>query len=157
MTKATSHQRVASGLRLAIVVCASLIAVDPALAQLSVGPTSKKPLSDAQCLVRAVGLEGKKSGMAIIVPAAQATAMLKRGFAPVPCQSAFAAPKAATDWRDKVCNMASNPNEKVQDQLEKFLGERPNVLCGMAEQVVGQWQVSPQKAGSATNPGNGGL
>ncbi len=157
MTNTISHQKIMRRLGLALSLGAALFAVDAAVAQQPAGQASKKPLSDSLCLVRSVGLEGKKTGMAIIVPAAQATAMLKRGFAPVPCQSAFAAPKAATDWRDKVCNMASNPNEKVQDQLEKFLGERPNVLCGMAEQVVGQWQVSPQKSGNATNPRNGGL
>jgi len=97
------------------------------------------PRMTAQCLVRGIGDGAQRTSLAVIVPQAQSLALIKKGFVAAPCETAFATARSAEDWRNRICSMAANPNEAVQNQLEAHLGERPNVLCGMAEQVIGPW------------------
>lgn len=97
------------------------------------------PRVTAQCLVRGIGDGAQRTSLAVIVPQAQSLGLIKKGFVAAACETAFATARSAEDWRNRICSMASNPNEAVQNQLEAQLGERPNVLCGMAEQVVGMW------------------
>lgn len=84
---------------------------------------------------------------AILVPASDTSAMLEKGFAEVPCDDVFASGDEQRAWRDMICTMTATQSEGVQDQIELLLGERPAVLCGMAERVLRPWQRMAETAG----------
>lgn len=64
-----------------------------------------------------------------------------KGFARVDCTAAdLARGERRSGWRDEICKLASEGNEAVQNQLERAYGEKPAVLCAMAEAVAGQWE-----------------
>ncbi|MCP5384193.1 MAG: hypothetical protein H6919_03285 [Sphingomonadaceae bacterium] len=70
-----------------------------------------------------------------------ASGLEAKGFTRVDCTVAdlvLAGKRAG--WRDEICELASKGNEAVQNQLERAYGERPAVLCAMAEAVAGQWE-----------------
>lgn len=113
---------------------AALIAANPAHAQEQ--ETGDDLLPGATCMVR-TGEGGNAT--AIIVPKRSEPALLEKGFRPEPCSNNFGTPLERTEWRDLVCNLATDPDEYFQSQAEKALGERPAVLCGLAEMVVGAW------------------
>ncbi|MDP2129913.1 MAG: hypothetical protein U0975_08370 [Erythrobacter sp.] len=90
------------------------------------------------CLKRE-GDDGKP--LAIIVPALAEKAMSDKGFVPEPCTAAFATSSLRENYRDAVCHMASTYRRDQIAVFERKYGERPGVLCGMAEVAVSQWQL----------------
>lgn len=96
--------------------------------------------SGAVCLNRAVATPDGESAFSIIVSEESVPAMEAKGFTALECRQAFASRQEAILFRDWVCSNASTPEEAVQQQFERGIGERAAVLCGMAEIVLGQWQ-----------------
>jgi len=76
------------------------------------------------------------------VPASNARALIADGYRVVNCNAAFSNSQARREWRDQVCELASDPREAFQAEVESVLGARAAELCGMAEQTVGPWQRS---------------
>lgn len=82
---------------------------------------------------------GRSGQTRAILPEQDAEGLAGKGFARLPCSDAFASLEDAIAWRDKICRVTAVLPESMQGQLGRRLGERPAVLCGMAEQVLGQW------------------
>lgn len=91
---------------------------------------------EAVCLSQ-ISKTGNES--AIIVPAKSAAGLEAKGFEREPCNTKFSSQAARAAYRDKVCALASDPDEYFQTQAQDALGERAAVLCAMAEIVVGPW------------------
>lgn len=103
------------------------------------------PLSTGICMV--LQPQNNESGEAtiavrqpVLVPLSDEAAMLAQSFVAVPCSDTFATTTDQLQWRDFICTTTATQNEDVQRQLVDLLGERPAVLCGMAEAVLGPWQ-----------------
>lgn len=99
---------------------------DPVSAQ------TAQPANGPVCMAR--------GDLSVILPARDVAALAAKGFTIEPCSKAFATEQSVEKWRDEVCLMAATLNSDVQDTIEQRAGERPAVLCGMAEEVVGAWQ-----------------
>lgn len=102
----------------------------PALAQTA----SKPPLV---CLVRE-GLPGNDP-LHIVAPASDAAALKAKGFVAADCGDAVFARDRQIALRDRMCRIAADEPEGIQLQFERILGERPAVLCGVAEVALGAW------------------
>jgi hypothetical protein len=100
------------------------------------GPSSSEKA--LVCMVRK-GSDGKP--LAIILPALAEKAMRDKGFVPEDCVANFDTPASREDYRNLVCHMAANYRADQILVFERRYGERPGVLCGMAEVAVGQWQL----------------
>lgn len=119
-----------------VAFAATLLAIipsDPVAAQ----ETPDDLLAGAVCMVRA-GSDG--SSIDIIVPLRSAPAMRAKGYERQPCRQSFETAAQRDAYRDGVCHMASTYREEQLVAFEKLYGERPGVLCGMAEVVIAQWQ-----------------
>lgn len=103
---------------------------NPALAQ-----TASKP--SLVCLVRE-GLPGNDP-LQIVAPASDAAALKVKGFVAADCGDAAFARDRQIALRDRMCRIAANEPEGIQLQFEHILGERPAVLCGIAEAALGAW------------------
>lgn len=90
------------------------------------------------CLVRP-GVDGKP--LAIIVPAESEKAMRDKGFTQESCDVNFATLAARESFRDAICHTASTYRADQIAAFERAYGERPGVLCGMAEVAVSQWRL----------------
>ena len=77
--------------------------------------------------------------LTILLPELYASSMSAKGFVLVDCAARFASIADRQRYRDSVCEIASSWREELQQYFERQRGERPAVLCGMAEEVVGQW------------------
>ncbi len=88
------------------------------------------------CLTK-MGDDGKP--LSILVPGLSEKAMRDKGFVPEPCSEKFSTLAARENYRDAVCHMASTYREDQIAVFERKYGERPGVLCGMAEVAVSQW------------------
>jgi hypothetical protein len=97
---------------------------------------------NAVCLSRSLDVSEGERQFSVVAPKSNAPALELKGFTHVQCGDAFRSRREALRFRDRVCEIASIPNDRLQDNFERRLGERPAVLCGMAELVVGQWQRS---------------
>lgn len=95
----------------------------------------------AVCMAR-TGSDGKP--LAIIAPKVAEGAMAAKGFERQPCSANFSTPALREAYRDGVCHMASTWREGQLNAFEKTYGERPGVLCGMAEVAISQWQFRSQ-------------
>lgn len=93
----------------------------------------------AQCMRRPVD-GAPNTTVEVLVPAAQIKGMRAKGFKVSRCGANLSSLEAHRKWRDEICTIVATSNDDVQDALEKRLGERPNVLCGMAERALGRWQ-----------------
>lgn len=90
----------------------------------------------------------ERRGKTFVVPATtRAAAMFeKKGFRQVECSASGMTDSARLRaWRDEVCELASFGNVAVQNQLERAFGERPAVLCALAERLGGPWEQGQQK------------
>jgi hypothetical protein len=76
----------------------------------------------------------------IITPATDVEGLRKKGFASVSCNNAFATNEQREEWKEAICTIASTTTLGEPDSFEAQMGERPNVLCGMAELAVSQWR-----------------
>lgn len=102
----------------------------------SAQPAASQGPDEAVCMVRATP-DGRP--MPIILPAVSESAMQAQGFVVAPCQEVFPGVASRRAYRNQVCRMASLWREELQRRFEEARGVRPAVLCGMAEQVIGQW------------------
>lgn len=102
----------------------------PVLAQTA----SKPPLV---CLVRE-GLPGNDP-LHIVAPASDAAALKAKGFVASDCGNAAFSRDRQILLRDRMCRIAADEPEGIQLQFEHMLGERPAVLCGVAEAALGAW------------------
>lgn len=75
----------------------------------------------------------------IIVPAPSLEVMLAKGFVEIDCDRGGFPFAQQIKFRDEICEIAAVQPESMQQQLESILGERPALLCAMAEIAVGQW------------------
>lgn len=75
----------------------------------------------------------------IIVPRNSVSVMSAKSFEEFECERGNFGREKQLEFRELVCGMAAQEPEGMQRQLEKIIGERPAVLCGMAETVLGQW------------------
>ena len=105
----------------------------PALAQQS----DDGPKRNAVCMTKTMENGGV---FPIVLPKTDEAAMVAKGFVKEPCRKAFGTRRKVAEWRDFICRIASNGSEERQEQFEQRWGERPAVLCGMAELTSSQWQ-----------------
>lgn len=89
------------------------------------------------CMERTNGI-GKV--LSITVPARSVPSLLDRGFSNVDCGGPEFTHDRQIAFRDQVCKLVAEQPEGMQLQFENILGERPSVLCGMAEAVTGPWK-----------------
>lgn len=104
----------------------------PALAQSGGETSGLTPI----CLVNA----NSQSDAVIVVSAADVPALEAKGFEVVNCANSFGSETSLQSYRDAICTIASIPDKATQDLYEEQFGERPAVLCGMAERALGQWK-----------------
>lgn len=137
-----------SGRSIQGVVLATLFAAQgvvslPVLAQDSVGDPVSAP--EVICMSRTPEAPAQTvdapQPIHVLATAADAEALQKKGFTTTDCAAVdLASTTSRSDWRDQICTLASQGNQAVQNQLEAMLGERPAVLCAMAEQTAGEWR-----------------
>ena len=102
------------------------------------------PPAAAICMVsknRLVGSEADRE-TTIVVPAQNVAEMVQKDFAVQPCSRLFGGQDQQKLWRDNICTIAAVGSEFEQDHFEAAIGERPAVLCAMAELAVGQWDAA---------------
>lgn len=92
---------------------------------------------DPICMVRADVGEGDA---VVVVTASDIPGLEAKGFQRVACAGAFGSHVGLVSFRDAICTIASIPDKATQDTYEAQFGERPAVLCGMAERALGQWK-----------------
>lgn len=78
--------------------------------------------------------------LSILLPGSDAATLKAKGFTTAPCDAIFKSQADRETFRDAICEIASTWREDLQSHFERERGERPAVLCGMAEMVVGQWK-----------------
>ena len=116
---------------IAIVACATI----PRQARAQT--TSAAPAAQQVCMVKQIS---EMSQMPIVASAEDVDALEAKGFDVESCDRAFEDLQNVERWRDYVCQIASVPNEKVQLKFEEKWGERPAVLCAMAELFSSPWK-----------------
>lgn len=97
-----------------------------------------EPSTEKICMVLG---SGASSG-AIVLSKSDESALLAKGFVRTPCDEAFASEAEQRDWRDRICRFVATAPEGMQKNMEGAMGERPAILCGMAEVVLGPWDQS---------------
>lgn len=95
------------------------------------------PKTPLVCLVRE-GLRGNDP-LHIVAPASDAAALKAKGFVAADCGDPAFSRNRQIAQRDLMCRIAANEPEGIQLQFEHMLGERPAVLCGVAEAALGAW------------------
>lgn len=81
---------------------------------------------------------GSDHSFVILVPRANVEAMKAKGFERMRCVRKTTSRKSRRAWRNSICALAAEPDEALQKRFAEQYGERPSVLCGMAEQVMGR-------------------
>ena len=120
-----------------------VIAVSVSLLLIAISPsaTAQEELDDllpsAACFVRA-GSNGK--AISVIVPRQSAAAMRAKEFTREPCRTSFATLAQRETYRDSVCHFASTYRPEQIAVFEELYGERPGVLCGLAQAAISQWK-----------------
>lgn len=92
----------------------------------------------ARCMTRKVAGQNS-SQIEVLVPSTEIGGMRRKGFEVDKCTDGMSTADQRRRWRDEICTIASTSNNSVQDAFEDRLGERPNILCGMAEVTIGVW------------------
>ena len=93
---------------------------------------------DFVCMARTRDEAGEKTTR-IVVPARSHEVMQAKGFETFDCDAGGFPRAEQARFRDEVCGITADQPEGMQQQLEGVFGERPAVLCAMAEIVVGEW------------------
>lgn len=83
--------------------------------------------------------DGAADAVKVILPKAAEETMAAKGFVSFDCDRGDFSQAERLSYRDSVCRIAAQETETVQKQFEQVLGERPAVLCGMAELILGAW------------------
>lgn len=119
----------------------------PALAQDTADTGAKAATTTPVCMTRPfrdfaqVRAERRGQPFHIVTVERAVPGLEAKGFARVDCAAAdLARSERRSGWRDEICKLASEGNEAVQNQLERVYGEKPAVLCAMAETVAGRWE-----------------
>mgnify|MGYP006910663630 CR=1 FL=1 len=120
----------AAAIFLAVLLGGSML---PANAQSS----QNEERSAMRCMIRILPDE---TTFPIIVQASNTSAMRAQGYEATPCRNVFPTAESRERWRDQICQITSTWRDELQRNFEEVRGVRPAVLCGMAEQAVGQWQ-----------------
>jgi hypothetical protein len=119
-----------------LILAASLAATpDPVVAQ-----TATSLTSSYACMERPSRGSGEQPTR-IVAPRASVELMEGKGFTEFDCDRGGFPMNQRFAFQSRVCRMAAEHPEGMQQQFEKILGERPAVLCGMAEVALGQWDV----------------
>lgn len=93
---------------------------------------------DYVCMARTRDDAGERTTrIVVLTPSVQL--MRSRGFAEFGCVQGGFPPAQQIEFRDEICEITADQPEGMQQQLEAVFGERPAVLCAMAEIVVGEW------------------
>ncbi|WP_379548284.1 hypothetical protein ACFCW2_03735 [Qipengyuania sp. DSG2-2] len=102
-------------------------------------PNANSNPSAAICMSRAVPeeLEGIASEVPVVVPARDVGGMVAKGFRVSGCKKFFASTEAQIAWRDEVCAIAALNYTGQAESFERRVGERPSVLCGLAQVALG--------------------
>jgi hypothetical protein len=124
-----------SNINQTVLALASLLAVHFAEEKLGAQP-AQETMASATCMVK-LSNDGQK--LAVILPHSDAAALQVKGFVQTLCESVFKSQSDRESYRNDICQIASSWREDLQNHFERERGERPGVLCGMAEMVVGQW------------------
>lgn len=125
-----------------------------ATAQSGGSPTSADPQSNqAICMTRVMGdipqVAQNARGQRHMILATERSArhLAAKGFVITDCaESGLSDSKQRSLARDRVCELASEGNAAVQNQLEAALGARPAELCALAERVAGEWERKSDKS-----------
>ncbi len=104
----------------------------PVMAQSGTSTSNTAPV----CMVRA---SASGDELVIVLPTKDVGSMEAKGFSLVPCNQKFGSQARLEAYRDSICTISSNLTEEQQQKFEQARGERPAVLCGMAEVTIGQW------------------
>lgn len=96
-----------------------------------------QPRLNPVCMVKELEDGGQ---LPVVLPAGDQQAMKIKGFQVQPCAVAFGSRFKIEEWRNFICQIASDVSEARQTNFEQKWGERPAVLCGMAELTSSQWQ-----------------
>jgi hypothetical protein len=92
------------------------------------------------CFVRTVDASSNPDTLGVVAQSRDAGVLGHAGYVATVCEPGVITNTARLAWRDRVCALAANPSVAMQAQFELLLGLRTNVLCGMAERVLGPWQ-----------------
>lgn len=93
------------------------------------------------CMLRASST-ATQNAIRIIAPNDAAAALEAKGFTQFPCAKGGFPIPTQIEFRDFICTVSSEYSEGMQKQFEALLGERPGVLCGLAEVSLGRWSRS---------------
>ncbi len=110
------------------------------LAALPAMPVAAQSASNDAAPICMTRTPSEGAAVNIILPASNAGAMRAKGFETVPCSQSFATAAQRETYRDAICLAASKRSHSLQEAYELRLGERPAVLCGMAELAVSRWK-----------------
>lgn len=94
-------------------------------------------LPHAACFEKA-GANGNV--ISVIAPKQAASAMRAKDFTRAPCRKSFETAALREAYRDGVCHMAATYRPDQIANFEELYGERPEVLCGLAEVAISQWR-----------------
>ena len=79
--------------------------------------------------------------IAVILPRSNSKKLQAKGFKNVSCNKRFRTEAERIAYRDAICAIASSWRLELQAHFERVHGERPAVLCGMAEAAMNsQWK-----------------
>ena len=89
------------------------------------------------CLVRP-SINESVAPSRVIAPKASQESLEKKGFVEFTCGRAGFTRQEQLRFQDFVCRIAVEESEGTQRQFENILGERPAVLCALAEVALGR-------------------
>ena len=95
------------------------------------------------CLVRP-SINESVAPSRVIAPKASQESLEKKGFVEFTCGRAGFTRQEQLRFQDFVCRIAVEETEGTQRQFEYIFGERPAILCAMAELALGEM---PKKRG----------
>lgn len=133
-----------SGCRTVLILGLFAVLSEGAITNLSAQEQSP-PLKGDETLCMARAKPDGSHELPIVLQSADSEAMRAIGFVEIACSGAFETHSDILEWRDKACEMAADPDGRMQEVIKGRFGARPAVFCGMAEAAVGQWQVSKQE------------
>lgn len=118
-----------------------LLIAAPVLVVIQASPTLASAQSNgtggaaAKCMAKLDSPLGE-----LFVPERYVTALEAKGLAVVACPPKFRSTANVAEYRNNMCRLAAVLTVPRQDEFEASFGERPAVLCGMAEYLFGRWR-----------------
>lgn len=100
-----------------------------------------------RCMAWQAGRTQESSGTGpareVVVAVSDVSNLESKGFFAIDCPERFRHPMGLSRWRNRICHMASKPDEAAQRRFEEKWGERAALLCGSVQRVAGQWRGAP--------------